>query len=301
MENRTPEQKTREKLYKLQDKINKGKETGKIRKVYFIAFAMLAILVGFVVLFFTVKVENINISGDLRAYNETRVAAASEIDIGKSIFSKSSVGIKKSIRQNIPLAEKIKVRKNIFTGEINIDVSFAPFDFYIRYDDLYYAVDENLIVVDIRESESDFSSLGGTFIEIPKICKPEFSKSLVFYDTLENPEDDERFTLSEDEIRDKSHYDYICDALKYFKNSRDYSALTGIDLEGKYDIVAVYDERFKVKFGGMSSFDVKLDMLHEILADTSWQHSQFGLVDLTNPAAATAKAVQSIEEDEVEA
>ena len=32
MENRTPEQKTREKLYKLQDKINKGKETGSVSK-----------------------------------------------------------------------------------------------------------------------------------------------------------------------------------------------------------------------------------------------------------------------------
>lgn len=300
MENKTPEQKTREKLYELQGKINKGKETGKIRKVYFLAFAMLAILVAFVVLFFTVKVENINISGDLRAYNETRVAEASEIDIGKSMFEKSSLGIKKSIRKNIPLAEKIKVKKNIFTGEINIDISFAPFDFYIRYDDLYYAIDENLVVVDIRESENDFSSLGGTFIEIPKICKPEFSKALVFYDTLKDPENDERFTLSEEEIRDKSVYEYISYALKNLKNSRDYSILTSVDLVRKYDIVAVYDERFKVNFGGISSFDVKIDMLHEILYDTSWQHSDYGLIDLTNPSAATAKAVQSIDEDVIE-
>ena len=298
MENKTPEQRTREKLYKLQDKINKGKETGKIRKVYITAFAILAALVAFVVLFFAVKVKNINISGDLRAYNETRVAAASEIDIGKSVFSKSSFTIKRNIRKNIPLAEKIKVRKNIFTGDINIDISFAPFDFYIRYDDLYYAVDENLVVVDIRESENDFSSLGGTFIEIPKICKPEFSKTLVFYDTVQTHDGEEDVTLSKDELHDKSEYDYIYDVLKYYKNSRDYSDLTSVDLKVKYDIVAVYSERFKVKFGGVSSFDVKLDMLNRILADTSWQHSEYGLIDLTNPSSATAKAVQSITEDE---
>ena len=126
MENKTPEQKTREKLYELQGKINKGKETGKSRKVYFLAFAMLAILVAFVVLTFSVKIKNINVTGDVSLYNETRVAAASEIDIGKSFMSKSSIAIKKSIRKNIPLADDIRVRKNNFTGDVNMHLQSNP-------------------------------------------------------------------------------------------------------------------------------------------------------------------------------
>ena len=87
--------------------------------------------------------------------------------------------------------------------------------------------------------------------------------------------------------------------MKYLKQSDDYTSLTKINLKDKYDITAVYSERFKVEFGSSASFEMKIQMLSAILKDTSWQYAPFGLIDLTNPSAATARAVQSIE-DEIE-
>ncbi len=300
MEKKTPEEKVREKLNSLKEKISRGKEDKRVRRAVIIALACLLLLVTFVVLMLTVKIKNINVTGGLRAYNETRVAQASGIDIGKSLLSKSGFAIKRSIRKNIPLADEIRVRKNIFTGEVNIEITFLPFDYYIQYKDAYYALDENLVVVDVRKSESDFASLGGTLIKIPKTCRPVFGEELVFYDTVPNPDGEMENPVSEEYLTDKEAYDYIYDALASFKASENYPTLTRLDLTEGYEIVAVYDESFKVSIGSVASLDLKLQILSNIIADTSWQHSEFGVIDLTNPSAATARAVQSISEDSAE-
>ena len=300
MEKKTPEEITRERLYAIKEKINKGKENPRVRRVALIGGGALVLLVAFVVLTFSVKIKNINVTGDVSLYNETRVAAASEIDIGKSFMSKSSFAIKKSIRKNIPLADDIRVRKNIFTGDVNIDITFEPFDYYIEHKSVYYALDENLVVVDVRKNENDFASLGARLIEIPKTCRPVFGEPLVFYDTVANPDGERETPLTEDEIVDISEYQYIYDILLILKESDEYSHLTAIDLQEKYDIVAIYDGKFKVNFGSMSSFELKLDVLGRILIDTSWQHYECGEINLTDPTAATAKSVQSIYDDDKE-
>lgn len=297
MEKKTPEQKTREILNRIKDRIKKGKENKRVRKIFIVSACALVVLVSFAVLMFGVKIKNINVSGDLSAYNETRVVQASEIDIGKSFISKSSVSIKKSIRKNIPLADKIKVRKNIFTGDINIEISFLPFDYYIKYKDAYYALDENLVVVDIRKTENDFASLGGTFIQIPKTCRPIFGKALVFYDTVPNPDGERETPVPESELVDVKEYQYVYDILKLLKESGDYGNLTSVKLYEKYDVSAIYGGQYRVIFGSASGFELKLSVLNEILADTSWQHTGSGEIDLRDPSAASARAVQSIDDN----
>lgn len=299
MENKTPEEKTREGLNKLKGKLNKLRRSRIVRCVLLITVASILTVTALVFLLFSIKVKDINVTGDLRFFNETRVAEASEIEIGKSFFKKTSFGIKRSIRENIPLADEIKVRKNIFTGAVNIEITFSPFDYYVEYKGAYYAVDEDLLVLDVRKTENDYSSLGGRRVDIPKICKPVIGQELVFYDTVENPDGDKNFNNSDlIELRDKSEYDYVYDILRELKESDNYSTLTSINLKEKYDIYGIYSERFKVEFGSLASFDLKVRMLSGILADTSWQYSQFGLIDLTNPSAATARAVQSIDDEE---
>ncbi len=298
MNKKTPEQRTREALNRIKEKFNHGKENKRVRKIFTVSLCVSVVLVTFVVLLFSVRIKNINVSGELSAYNETRVAQASEIDIGKSIMSRSGLAIKKSIRKNIPLADEIKVRKNIFKGEVNIEISFLPFDYYIKYKDAYYALDENLVVVDVRKNENDFASLGGTYIQIPKTCRPVFGKALVFYDTVPNPDGERETPVPEEDLVDIREYQYIYDILATLKKSADYEALTSINLLEKYDIIAIYSGQNKVDFGGVASFDLKLNILREILADTSWQHTGFGEIDLREPKAATARAVQSIFGDE---
>jgi hypothetical protein len=298
MENKTPEQKTREGLLRLKEKINKGKANKRLRRIFTVSAAAICVLVAFVVLLLCLKIKNINVSGDLSAYNETKVAEASEVDIGKSLMSKSASSIKKSIRKNIPLADDVRVRKNIFKGEVNIEITFLPFDYYIKYKDAYYAIDENLVVVDIRKNENDFSSLGGVFLQIPKTCRPILGKELVFYDTVPNPDGERETPVPEDELADIGEYQYIYDVLRLMKGSRNYDGLTSLRLLEKYDISAIYNEQYKVSFGSEASFELKLDVLSEIINDTSWQHTGFGEIDLRDPSTATARAVQSIYNDD---
>ena len=100
MDKKTPEQITRERLNAIKEKINTGKENPRVRRKFIISVCALVALVSFVVLAFSIKIKNINVTGELTLYNETRVAEASEIDIGKSFISKSGASIKKSIRKN---------------------------------------------------------------------------------------------------------------------------------------------------------------------------------------------------------
>ncbi len=299
MKKKTPEEKTREALYAAQEKLNKAKSRPIFRKVILISLIVIAVAALIWIAAASIKVDTINVSGDLSAYNETRVAEASGISIGKSIFSSSAFKIKRNIRENIPLADKIKVRKNIFTGQVNIEITFLPFDYYIEYKNRYYAVDEELTVVDIRDSENDFSSLGARLLVIPKICQPVFGEQLVFYDTVENPDGDENFDGSfVTEIKDKSAYDYVFDVVRELRASKDYSSLTKIDLTQKFSVTGVYKNAFKVDFGSVANFELKLMVLSDVLADTSWQHSGFGVIDIKDPSAATARSVQSIDDDE---
>ena len=290
MSKKSAEEKVREKLNKVNDKLTEIKFAGKLKKLIVIASITVGVIALVIFGMCMDKVREIAVEGDLAAYNETRVIEASGIDIGESIFGKTAFSIKRTIRKNIPMTESVRIRKNIFTGRVRIIIEFEPFDYFIKHGDSYYAVDENLIVMDVRKSKSEYFSLGARYIEIPEVCAPIIGKELVFLDTVPENEDDKDVTPVEE-------YEYIYRFLKAATESGSYGEINVITLNEKFNISGVYSEKYRVYFGGLSEMNIKFKMLDSVLSEGSLEYAQKGIIDLTDPSKVSARAVEDTKEE----
>ena len=290
MSKKSAEEKVREKLNKLNLRLTDISSAGKLKKLIVIASITLCVIALIIFGMCMDKVREITVEGDLLAYNETRVIEASGIDIGEGIFSKTAASIKRTVRKNIPMTESVKIRKNIFTGRVRIIITFDEFDYFIKHGDSYYAVDESLVVMDVRKSKSEYFSLGARYIEIPEVCAPIIGKGLVFLDTVPENKDDKDVTPVEE-------YEYIYRFLKAASESGSYGELDVLTLTEKFNISGVYSEKYRVYFGGLSEIDIKLKMLDSVFAEGSLTYAEKGIIDLTDPGKVSARAVEDTKEE----
>lgn len=284
MGKQSAEDKVRKRLNDINDKLHDDNNALKLKKIIIIAAICLCALALMIFLMMIDKVKEIKVKGELTAYNETRVIEASGIDIGESIFKRTSFGIKRNIRKSIPMTEKVKIRRNIFTGKITIDIEFDDFDYFVKYGKNYYAVDENLVVMDKRGTKSEYFSLGARYIEIPDILEPQIGKELIFEDTVPEDEDDT-------DVVDIKEYKYIYDILKVASDSKHYGEMNVLSLKEKFNINAIYDRKYRVYIGNPNQLDTKFKMLDGVLDEGSLEYAEKGIIDITDPSKVSARAV----------
>lgn len=289
MSKKSAEEKVREKLNKINLKLTDKISSVGLKKIIIIASVSVALIALIILGMCFDKIKNIYVEGDLVAYNETRIIEASGIDIGDSIFGKSGFFIKRSIRKNIPMTEKVKIRKNIFTGKVSIEIEFADFDYFIKHGSSYYAVDENLVVMDKRASKSEYFTLGARYIDIPDVCTPEIGKPLIFEDTVPADKNDK-------DVVDVEEYDYIYNFLKAAKASKSYGKMNVLLLEEKFNISAVYSQKYRVYFGNFSDVELKIKMLDGVYDDGSFDYVEKGIIDLSDPSKVSARVAEDKEE-----
>ena len=233
-----------------------------------------------------IKIESIEITGDVTMFNESEVIEAAEIDIGDGLFWKSAGRIKKNINKNMPIAQHIKVRKSLF-GKVTINIELLSVDYYTRIGDKYYALDKDLLVLDEHITGSKYSAFGAVLVKLPEVRKPVIGERLVFYDTVEET-DTEGETLYE--IKDESFYAFTTRFLNSLKESGYHSEANGVILTEKFDITLIYAEKFSIRFGNSNDLEVKFRVLYEVLAEGSMQYAEKASIDLSDPSRATARA-----------
>ena len=285
MSKKSAEEKVREKLNKMNLKLTAESSAGKLKKTVITAIISIGVIALIIFGMYMDKIREISVEGDLVAYNETRIIEASGIDIGDSIFGKMGFSVKRTIKKNIPMTESVKIRKNIFTGRVRIIVEFDDFDYFIKHGSSYYAIDENLVVMDKRDSKSEYFSLGARYIEIPDVCTPEIGKELIFEDTVPDDKNDT-------DVVDIEEFEYIYRFLKMASESDSYGEMNVLLLEERFNISAVYSEKYRVYFGSFGQLDIKLKMLDGVFDEGSLQYAQKGIIDLTDPAKVSARAVE---------
>lgn len=284
MGKQSAEDKVRKRLNDINDKLQDDGVKAKLKRIIIIAVICLGVLALIIFLMMIDKVKEIRVKGELSAYNETRVIQASGIDIGESIFKRTSFGIKKNIKKSIPMTEKVKIRRNIFTGRITIDIEFDDFDYFVKYGKYYYAVNEKLVVMDRRDSRSEYFALGARYIEIPDILEPKIGEELIFEDTVPEDENDK-------DVADIKEFKYIYDILLSVSESQYYGEVNVISLREKFNISAIYSKKYRVYIGNPSQMDTKLKMLDGVLDEGSLEYAQKGIIDLTDPSKVSARAV----------
>ncbi len=288
---RKPEDKAREQLEGIRAKmLLRFGERGSRR----IVTAMLIGLVAAVLLtvaFFLIKIDSIEITGDVTVFNETEVINAADIGIGERMFSKSSARIKRNIKANMPIADNIKVRKSIF-GKLTINVEMMEVDYYTKIGDTYYALDGELKVLGKSRSASKFSSFGAVLVKLPETRTPEIGKNLVFYDTVVETDTEEETIY---EVKEDSFYKYTTDFLTALKTSGYHAEANGVILTEKFEVTLIYAEKFSIRFGTSNDLDVKFRVLYEVLSEGSMQYTDKASIDLSDPSRATARPDPSLD------
>ena len=131
MAEKRPEDKAREQLEGLRAKMLLRFGERKSRRIVTVAFVALAVAAVLMVAFFLIKIDSIEITGDVTVFNETEVINAADIGIGDRMFSVSAAKIKRNIKANMPIADNIKVRKSLF-GKLTINVEMMAVDYYTK-------------------------------------------------------------------------------------------------------------------------------------------------------------------------
>lgn len=247
-----------------------------------VAIAAVVLLLAF---FFLLPVRVIEVSGDVTMFNEGEIIDAAEIDEGDSLFLRSSGSIKRRIMKNLPLAKSVKVRKTV-SGKVKIEIEFGDVDFYTEIGGKFYAVSEDLRVLDVSESRAKYSAYGASRVVIPEVREPVLGEKLVFYDTVEET-DTEGETLYE--VKEERAYAYVSDFLSALKESGFSEQTDGVMLDVKFAVTIVYDMKYKVCFGDASELGPKFNILFGILNDEAMKSMEKVYIDLSTPSKATAR------------
>lgn len=243
-----------------------------------------ALLVGFMVL--VIRIDSIEIKGDMTLFNETEIVDASELSVGGALYSKPAFVIKNSIRKNLPMAEKVIVRKNIFTRRVTIKVEFEDYEFVVQSGDRFYAVDSNLTVTDIRESKLEFVALGARVLTLPEIDAPVLGESLVFTSTVDIRDENGRLIQKGDDI---SKYGYVTELLGFLRESGYIDRTDAVFLDEKFNIRLIMDGRCLVYIGRCESLETKFEVIDAIINEGSTDYGKGVVINVQNPALASAR------------
>ena len=285
MSEKKPQDRVRETLEGARAKImlRVGLKAAARIKVIITILAVVTILVLAAVLF--IKVDRIEVTGDITVFNESEVIAASGIDIGDRLFAKPFWEISNNVKTNMPLAESVKVTKSPF-GKVTIEIRLGVLDYYTKIGDRYYAIDKDLTVLDSNISGSKYSAYGAVLVKLPAVREPIIGKQLVFYDTIAEEDEDGDLLY---EVRDEQFYGYVTKFLSVIREGEYHEAANGVILTEKFDVTLIYGEKYQVRFGSVSDLDVKLRALKEILAGDSLTHFDLVSIDLSEPSRPTAR------------
>ena len=251
-----------------------------------VAVAAIALILLAVALLF-IPVNSIEITGDVEMFNEGDIVKASGIGEGDRLFLHPFFMISGSIKDSLPLVEKVTVIKNPFNGNVRIDVRVRDVEFYTVIGEKYYAIDENLRVLDSSVKRSKYSAGGAAFVKLPEVREPVIGEKLVFYDTVEETDSEGELLYP---VRDKKYYDYVSKFLSELKESGFLEQTDGVELEEKFNLRIVYDMKYQVRFGSSSDLGAKFKVLFGILREgTVAEYKEKTVVDVSKPSMATAR------------
>ena len=247
--------------------------------------ASAVVLVLLIVAFFAIRIDSIEVTGDVTMFNEGDIIRASGIREGDGLFWSASWSIRNSVEQNVPMTHNVKVTKSLF-GKVTIYIELKPALYYCEYQDSYYAIDEQLRVLDKSSSYKKNTSYGAVKVILPEIREPVVGESIVFYYTVEET-DTEGETIYEVESANK--YAYVSKFLTTLNESGYRNEANGVIVSEKFDVTLIYQDKYKVRFGDVTSLDIKLRLFYEIIAEGSMQYADKVSIDVSDITAATAR------------
>lgn len=256
-------------------------------KVILVSF--LCIIVA-VILLLLVRVRSIQITGDLSVFSEQEIAEAAGVDFGDGMYT--SWGIKRSIRDKLPMVDRIRVSRNPFTGKLSISITLREYEYFIAAEGRFFAVDKHLKVTDVRDSYLSFSALGAVPMTLPEVESPALGQALIFSGTVDVL-DENGEVVSEGEPEKK--YEYIRQMLEHLSETEYIERTNAVLLDEKFNIRLVIDEKYLVTIGKCESLSTKLEVMDAIIKEGSVSYGTAAHIDVNDPALASARVDNTLD------
>lgn len=252
----------------------------------------LLVLIVLIVLLLIIRVRHIEVTGDLSVFSEAQVVEAAELDFGDGMYT--SLGIRRAIKDKLPLVDSVSVRRNPFTGRLTINIRLKRYEYFVSYGGRFYAVDDELRVLDIRDSRLELISLGARPLTLPKIEEPVLGECLIFTATVDILNDKGKVEV---EGVSEERFDYARRMLSFVSDGEYFERVNAVLLDEKFNVKLILDGKYLVRIGKCDSLETKLEVVDAIIAEGSVTRGLAAEIDVQDPALASARVDNTLDLD----
>ena len=220
-------------------------------------------------------IKEIEVDGNV-PYVADDLMAAGDIAVGKGLFSLNIRDTEAKILEKLPYLKTCSV-KRVMPDKLVITVTPVEAVIYVSVADEYYALSEDLKVLERSDDPDVFRGRGLIYTDIPDVARSVVGDKLIL-------------------CGDTDTY-YIRDFLSGIGRSELDGRITRLFLEEKFNIVATVDNFWRVKFGSPEESDLKLLTAARIIENDDFAASNGAVIDITVPALACARSERLFDPD----
>ena len=191
-------------------------------------------------------VKHFTVEGDTH-YDVIEIINASGIRSGDKLYRINEKKAEEKLIKGCPYIKSVKIKQK-FPNTVCFVVEEQEPGWYIQVGKDFYGLDYDMKVLLETYVEDDFIDRGLT-----KLVLPELKEVIVG----ELP----RFAKDEDQLEE------TLKIIDLFRTNEIKSRLTGLDLSNRFEIKLEIDNSYEVYFGDISSFDIKMNFLTEVLKE----------------------------------
>ena len=219
-------------------------------------------------------VKRFELSG-VTQYERAEMIALSEIREGDKLYSVDLEAAERRLLEKCPYLETVEVDR-VFPDKIVFKVTEKTPHWYIEVSGDYYALDGDFVVIEETVNRQKFINAG-----VPKIVLPSLRKVVC----AETPE----FGADENEVAK------AMELVAAIQTTSFKARLTLVDMESRFDVNIVVEDRYFVYLGDTSNIKEKLKAVESILASEGFEEYSGAEIDASNPATVSVKPVYSYE------
>lgn len=201
-------------------------------------------------------VKHFKLEGETH-YDISEIISASGIRSGDKLYKINENAAESKIIKDCPYVKSVKIKRS-FPNTVRFVVEEQEPGWYVQVGNDYYGLDYDMKVLLETYVEDDFIDRGLTKLVLPEL------ETLIVGEVPDFASDDQQ--LMKETLK-------IIDA---FRTHEMKGILTGLDLSNRFEIKLEIDNSYVVYFGDMTSFDIKMKALTEVLRKASTEYGYAG-------------------------
>lgn len=201
-------------------------------------------------------VKHFKLEGETH-YDISEIISASGIRSGDKLYKINENAAESKIIKDCPYVKSVKIKRS-FPNTVRFVVEEQEPGWYVQVGNDYYGLDYDMKVLLETYVEDDFIDRGLTKLVLPEL------ETLIVGEVPDFASDDQQ--LMKETLK-------IIDA---FRTHEMKGILTGLDLSNRFEIKLEIDNSYVVYFGDMTSFDIKMKALTEVLKKASAEYGYAG-------------------------